>query len=140
MTEKSDSREEHTQGMEGQSQPELPIASGIDQIFRMVRSWFKPPKRTIPFWERLLYGWLGSATFFVFNFYLSYYSEELAVRVAADGFQIVSLFSGIVSLAACGILFALLVSIVRGRSGPIRLYFSGFFVVYVPWALLSQWI
>ena len=140
MVEKSDSREEQMRGVEVQSPPELSVASEIAHIRRTVGNWFEAPKRELPFLERFLYGWLGSATFFVIHFYITYYAGERAVKLVEDELQIFSFLSGVAALSVCGILFALVVSSVRGRSGPVRLYFRGFLVVYVPWLLLSQWI
>ena len=73
------------------------------------------------------------------HYYNTYYAGERAVKLVEDELQIFSFLSGVAALSVCGILFALVVSSVRGRSGPVRLYFRGFLVVYVPWLLLSQW-
>ena len=89
--------------------------------------------------ERFLYGWTGSSTFLVMNYYIAYYEGENAVKLFADPVQILSLLSGVASLSVCGILFALVVSSIRERSGPVRLYFRGFLVVYIPWLLIFQW-
>ena len=76
MAENSDNRKEQMRGMEVQSPPEFPVASEIAQIRRMVGSWFEAPKRDLTFLERFLYGWMGSATFFVMHYYNTYYAGE----------------------------------------------------------------
>ena len=139
MAEKSDSREEQMRGMEGKSPPEFSIAYEFAQTRRMVDILFEAPERQIYFMERFLYGLMGSTTFLLMNFTMSYYSRENLVILFVDQWQIFSYLSGAALLSGYGSLFALLVSSVRGRSGPIRLYFRGFFVLYLPWLLLSQW-
>ena len=125
MTEKSDSHKE-----------QRPVYGfDIIGILRDVAPhWFKPyKKREIHFPERFLYCWLGSTTFFVMNIFTSFEFQANVTDLLANIIFITN--SSI--LAVYAIVFALMPSLIGHPVGPVRLYFSGFLTVYVPWMLIK---
>ena len=76
-------------------------------------------------------------TFFLIFILLKYFSNENLVELTS----FIGLFGYIVTiviLAFAGALSALVISWVDRRRSPFRLFFGGYFILYLPWMLLYR--
>ena len=104
-------------------------------IGQMSDFWFENPGPKFRHLERFVFSWLGAMTFFVILGFKNYFSGTEFEKLV-DLFGLASYIFSIVILAVAGALAALVVSSVdRGRT-PFRLFFGGFFTLYLPWLLL----
>ena len=128
MAEKTDS--------DGEAQ--LSISSEIARILR--ERWPRRPYKPdieLKLWERFLFSFLGSMYAVGYSLYGAYLQVPFGSRL----FDILVLYGFIFSFAFLAIpagLAALVTSTVDRGHSPFRLYMGGFFVLYLPWLLLSR--